>query len=117
MMILLPNMMQSMFIFGFNVRLLYVRAKRAISTGGIGLALANDVEGTMLFKAGVPTCCNCALDPIDSDFVLDFDPSIIISNSGRFSSFLKTISSISLQEHTATMRSDSDAVKLRITKT
>jgi len=52
MMILLPNMMQSMYIFGFNVRFLCVRANRAISTDDIGQALANDVEGTMLFISG-----------------------------------------------------------------
>ena len=79
-----------------------------ISTGDIGQALANDVEGTMLFISGCtdserviakPHCSrSCTLDPFqNSDFVLDFgaDELAIISNSGRFSSFLKTISSTS----------------------
>jgi hypothetical protein len=52
MMILLPNMMQSVFIFGFNVQFLCVRANRAISTGDIGQALVKDVERTMLFTSG-----------------------------------------------------------------
>lgn len=52
MMILLPNMIQSMFIFGFNVQYLCTRANRVIITDDIGQALANDVEGVMLFING-----------------------------------------------------------------
>lgn len=86
MMILLPNMMQSLFIFGFNVQFLCVRANRAISTGGIDQALANDVEGTMLFISGCTDSDrviakphrgrSCGLDPFqNSNFEpVDFDP-------------------------------------------
>ena len=43
MMILLANMMQSTFIFGFNVRFLSVRDNGSMSTDDTGQALANDV--------------------------------------------------------------------------